>query len=76
MSHGESAAEILVSSAEDEAVLLRCSTKERGLELPLGSVCFQYKFYFPYEPRYKLGTGNSSSFKTFSWGNCLTFGAP
>lgn len=68
MSHGESAAEILVLSAKDEAVLLRCSTKvkvqETGLGHPVGSVCFHYKFYFLYEPRYKLGTGNSSSFKT------------
>lgn len=80
MSHEESAAEILVLSAKDEAVLLKCSTKvkvqKRGLAHPMGSVCFQYKFYFLYEPRYKLGIGNSSSFKTFSWGNCLTFGAP
>lgn len=45
MLHGESAAEILVFSAEDEAILLLiCSTEvqveERGLEHPMGSVYF------------------------------------
>lgn len=67
-------------SVEDEAVLLRCSTKvkvqERGLEHPMGSVCYQYKFYLLYEPRQKLSTGNSNSFKTFSCGNCLTLEVP
>ena len=57
-------------SAEEEAILLRCSTKvkveERGLEHPVGSVCFYSKFYLLAEPRYKFGSGNNSSFKIFS----------
>lgn len=63
-------------SAEDEAILLRCSTmvkvEDRGLQHPVASVCFYYKFYLLSEPKYKLSNGNNSSIKICFWGNYLT----
>lgn len=74
-------AEIVMFSAEVEAILLlRYSTKVkeevRGLEHPMGTVCFHQKFYLLSKPRYKLCSGNNSSFRIFSWANCLASGAP
>lgn len=37
----------------------------------MGSTSFHW-FYLPSEPKYKLSSGNNSSFKIFSWGNHLT----
>lgn len=53
MLHGESAAEILVFSAEDEAILLLiCSTevqvKERGLEPSHGFCLFSLEVLFAF----------------------------